>query len=308
MVAGRDALPVGATVYVTGANGAMGTEVSTYLRTLGWKVRTVSRMPIDGDADNIISANIFDPDEWLPHTEIDAPIIHLAGLANPRANNASEDELHELHTSGHARMAGKLAARGWQGRLIYSSSGGTVYGNPSQSPIPETHACNPISFYGRHKLAVETMLAETVSTPQDRLFILRIANLYGSRKAKANQGVIPIIADHILNGRPFPIFGDGTATRDYVHVHDISSAIHQCLVAPQDHGGIYNIGSGKGVALNTLIQAIEVHIGKNLDIRYEPAGVNVSANVLDNRKALGQLGWAVKHEVIEDILRGNAGI
>lgn len=298
----------GRTVYVTGANGAMGTEVSSDLRASGWNVRTVTRVPIEGDAGNIVSPDIFDPDEWLQPEDNNAAIIHLAGLANPRVANADDAELHELHTSGHVRMVEKLAMRNWQGRLIYSSSGGTVYGNVNQTPIPETQECNPISFYGRHKLAVEHMLERKISTAHDRLFILRIANLYGSRKAKSNQGVIPIIADHIHHDRPFPIFGDGSATRDYVHVHDISSAIHKCLVAPENLGGIYNIGSGKGVALISLIRAIETHLGKKLDTRYEPAGVNVSANVLDNSKAIELLGWTVKHDVIEDILSGNAGI
>jgi UDP-glucose 4-epimerase len=177
-------------------------------------------------------------------------------------------------------------------RLIFISSGGTVYGDAHQLPIPEDHPTDPICSYGIHKLAMEKYLH--LFRLQKRLdsIALRVANMYGeSQDLSKPLGAVTHFAARAVKGVPFEIWGDGNITRDYVHVDDVVSAILKAAsYAGREH--VFNIGSGHGVSLNQLVDMLRKRLGARVSVEYRPArGFDVPSNILDVSRAERELSW-----------------
>lgn len=139
------------------------------------------------------------------------------------------------------------------GRVVFASSGGTVYGDQPVEAFAETHPAAPISPYAVGKLAVEGYLRYFHRTTGLDTTALRIANPYGHRQRGARgQGVIAIALHAIAEGRPVTVFGDGSMVRDYVHIDDVTDTIAAMTGRPHAHE-VYNLGSGRGVSLTELL-------------------------------------------------------
>lgn len=140
--------------------------------------------------------------------------------------------------------------------FTYVSSGGAVYGNPVNAVAVETDLAQPISPYGVSRLAGESyarMYAGTFGIPTR---IVRCANAYGPGQSHSRpQGAVAVFLHRIAAGLTATIFGDGTATRDYVHVDDIASALSQ-LVLSRINCGVVNVGSGSGHTVVALLKII----------------------------------------------------
>jgi UDP-glucose 4-epimerase len=236
-------------------------------------------------------ATIFDA-RWLDPEARDAVIVHCAGASDPRESFRNFAVMAREHILPQVEMIEALLARGWRGRLVFISSGGTVYGNPQQLPIPETHPQAPISNYGLQKLIMERALTQLAEDRGFELVILRVSNPYGSMVSKPNQGVIPILIKAYLKDEEFCVIGDGSAERDYIEVRDLNRAIERAMrydmSAPVE---IFNIGSGKKTSLNDLIRLVGDLTGKRLRTRYTVSKSDVKSNVLDCSKAREVLGW-----------------
>lgn len=283
-------------VYITGASGVLGSELALhFLEQPNHRVGAVSRRPCPlippSHAAQITVADPFDA-TWFSPQRLDATIIHCAGLSDPRQEFNSFATLARDHILPHVAMVEALLDHGWKGRLIYFSSGGAVYGNTLQLPIPETHPTSPISFYGLHKLCLERALEHLARTRGFELIILRVANPYGTVVTKLNQGVIPILVRAYLTGSLFSIIGDGTAQRDYVEISDLCRAVSLCVShRMQEQVLTFNIGSGEGVALNALIALIGGTLNRRLRTRHLPAVHDVQSNILCRQRASEVLGW-----------------
>jgi UDP-glucose 4-epimerase len=284
-------------VYITGASGVLGSELALhFLGQPHHRVMAVSRRPCPlfspADPAQITVIDPFDA-AWFMPQQVDAVIIHCAGLSDPRQEFDSFATLARDHILPHVAMLEALLARGWKGRLIYFSSGGAVYGNTLQLPIPETHPTSPISLYGLHKLCLERAFEHLARTRGFELIILRVANPYGALVTKPNQGVIPILFKAYLTGSLFNIIGDGTAARDYLEISDLCRAVSLCVShRMQEPILTLNIGSGEGVALNALIALIGGTLNRQLRTRHLPAVYDVQTNILCRQRAHEVLGWA----------------
>jgi UDP-glucose 4-epimerase len=176
-------------------------------------------------------------------------------------------------------------------RILFLSSGGTVYGIPEVVPIPETHALRPISSYGIVKAAIEHYLEMYRRTRGFSPVIVRASNPFGPRQAHSGvQGVVSTFLRRILVGEPIEIWGDGTVVRDYLEVSDLAEL---CVrVGTSASKGAYNAGSGLGLSVNEVVEAVRKVTGADVKVIYKPARpVDVPRSVLDCSRAKNEFGW-----------------
>jgi UDP-glucose 4-epimerase len=176
-------------------------------------------------------------------------------------------------------------------RILFLSSGGTVYGIPEVVPILETHALRPINSYGIVKAAIEHYLEMYRRTRGFSPVIVRASNPFGPRQAHSGvQGVVSTFLRRILTDEPIEIWGDGTVVRDYLEVSDLAEL---CVRAgTSDREGAYNAGSGHGLSVNDVVEAVRKVTGANVKVIYKPARpVDVPRSVLDCSRAKNEFGW-----------------
>jgi UDP-glucose 4-epimerase len=220
-------------------------------------------------------------------------VIHLVSCTNPRSSN--EDRVYDAETNiiGSVRLLDECLAANVR-RVVVASSGGTIYGVNSAELIPEEAPTNPICAYGISKLAIEKYLFLYHHQLGLDYSALRLANPYGgdqSSPATIGVGAITAFFDRIVQGRPIDVWGDGQVVRDYVHVADVVSAFVAAAFGPSPNAAI-NIGTGEGISLIELIEAIGSVVGKRPIVHYSAArAVDVPRNVLDVTRACALLGW-----------------
>ena len=194
-------------------------------------------------------------------------------------------------------------------KVIFASSGGTVYGPPKELPIPEDHPTHPISSYGITKLAIEKYLGLFRHLHGLDYVALRISNPYGPyQDPRGQQGAIGVFLHRIYNGEPVTIWGDGSVTRDYLYISDLVEAL--VLAAEiETQEKVINVGSGCGFSLNKLLACIAVVVGEQPTVEYLPArALDVPENVLDITRARAALEWSPRTELEEGIARVWEGI
>jgi UDP-glucose 4-epimerase len=216
---------------------------------------------------------------------------HLVSTTLPKDSNDNPVYDVESNLLGSLRML-QLAVHHRIRKVIFSSSGGTVYGIPRQTPIPETHATDPVCSYGVCKLAIEKYLHLFRTLHGLDYCSLRISNPFGENQRIASaQGAVTTFLYKALTGEPIDVWGDGSVVRDYVYVGDATRAMVAAINA-ETHGQSINIGSGRGQSVNDLLMAIERMTGKPVLRRYTAARqFDVQSNVLDIRRAKEILNW-----------------
>jgi UDP-glucose 4-epimerase len=179
-------------------------------------------------------------------------------------------------------------------RILFLSSGGTVYGIPDTVPIPETHPLRPISSYGIVKASVEHYLELYRRTRGLSPIIIRASNPFGPRQAHSGvQGVISTFLRRILAGQPIEVWGDGTVVRDYFEVGDLAELCVHAGTSRKE--GAYNAGSGYGLSINDIVKVVRDVTGSNFETVYKPGRpVDVPRSVLDCSRAKKDFGWECK--------------
>lgn len=224
-------------------------------------------------------------------TGVDA-VIHMACTILPQMSNS--DPLFDVVTNvGGSLHLLDAAVKNKVKKVIFFSSGGTVYGVPRQVPIPETHPTNPTCSYGISKLMVEKYLRLYRELYGLNTCSLRLANPYGPyQRVKSAQGAIPVFCYKALTGAPIEIWGDGSVRRDFIYVDDVVSAVLKVVETEEDIPQEINIGSGKAVSIRELLAFIGDATGKTPDCRYKPArAFDVPVSMLDITLAEKHLHW-----------------
>lgn len=178
-------------------------------------------------------------------------------------------------------------------RVVFLSSGGTVYGPDVPLPTPEDAAQNPISWYGVQKLSVEKYLAVYRRLRGLDSFTLRVSNPFGPHQTNPKQGLVGSVIRHALDGTPVDIFGDGEIIRDYVYVADVIDAIMAAATIDDPSAPrVYNIGSGIGRSVNEVVRAVRQVSEKPIEINRLPGRpVDVAKSILDITRAEKYLSW-----------------
>ena len=187
-------------------------------------------------------------------------------------------------------------------RVVYALSGGGVYGEPLQVPIPEGHAVNPITPYGISKHTVEHYLFTYNILYGLQYVVLRYGNVFGPRQSsKGEAGVVAIFCEQMLQNVTPKIFGDGTKTRDYVYVTDVARANVQALQYGEQE--IFNIAFGKPTTDEEIFDAVRTALGI---AAFKPHYVDkrpgeIEHCHLDVSKARERLNWEPKVPVAEGV-------
>jgi UDP-glucose 4-epimerase len=189
----------------------------------------------------------------------------------------------------------KMASERSMRKVVFVSSGGTVYGNPGYLPIDESHPTNPASPYGITKLAIEKY-GFMYSLLRDLPFVaVRPGNPFGPDQIGGQgQGFVATALFAALTGKSIKIFGDRGTIRDYIYIDDLVSGIASALDAGEP-GDVYNIGTGIGLDNRTVldhISALAAADGRKLIVQIEPPRpFDVAANVLSSARLTYRSGW-----------------
>jgi len=178
------------------------------------------------------------------------------------------------------------------GKVIFSSTGGALYGEPDVVPADEDHPVRPLSPYGTSKFAFEQYLGTFRRTFGVDFTVLRYANIYGPRQDfHAEEGrVIAIFAGRMLEGKPVTIDGTGEQARDMLHVGDVATANLAAL--EQGSGGTFHISTGIPVTVNDLFRKLALLTDYHLEPTHGAARKgDVYRIALANERARHQLGW-----------------
>ena len=193
------------------------------------------------------------------------------------------------------------AARAAGARLVFASTGGAIYGDVEE-PAAEDAPLRPVSAYGLAKRAAEIYVDGWNRMYDTAHVVLRFANVYGPRQsATLEGGVIAIFLERLAAAEPTAIFGDGTFTRDFVHVDDVVRAL---LLAAGHQGGVYNVGTGVETSIGELHALCERAVGVTAPPRHDPprAG-DARRSVLDPTLAARELGFSATVRLQDGITR-----
>ena len=189
----------------------------------------------------------------------------------------------------------KMASERPMRKVVFVSSGGTVYGNPGYLPIDESHPTNPVSPYGITKLSIEKYGLMYSRLRELPFVAVRPGNPYGPDQIGGQgQGFVATALFAALAGKSIKIFGDRGTIRDYIYIDDLVSGIAAALDSGEP-GEVYNIGTGLGLDNRTVLDHIGVLAkseGRELDIQIEPPRpFDVAANVLSSARLTYRSGW-----------------
>lgn len=287
---------------VLGGRGFIGSHLIDALLARGYHVRCFDRPHVVSLGEAHLDNPNFELYEGDLVSEADVTealvgcdaCFHLVSTTLPKSSNADPVFDVESNVLGTVRLLAHAVKSGLR-KVIFVSSGGTVYGVPTQLPIPETHLTDPVCSYGISKLTIEKYLGLFNQLHGLDYTVLRIANPFGERqRTHASQGAVAVFLGKALRSEPVEIWGNGSVIRDYIYISDVVDALMLSL-EPTSSEHVLNIGSGCGHSLNEVLDAIEKVTGRAVERRYLQArAFDVPASVLSIKRAQQSLGWTPK--------------
>ncbi len=230
-------------------------------------------------------------------------VLHLVSTTLPK--NSNDDPVYDVQSNIVATLQMLDAMVEHKvSKIVFISSGGTVYGDPIYLPIDEKHPTDPLVSYGVTKLAIEKYLQIYSRSHGIKTISLRVANPYGERqRIETAQGAVAVFINSALAGEAIQIWGDGSVTRDYIHVSDVAEAFVRAI----EYSGAencFNISSGLGVNLNELIGMLESVLGKPIERSFFPGRLfDVPVSILSNDLAYRELGWVPLISMHDGLIR-----
>jgi UDP-glucose 4-epimerase len=287
-------------ILVTGGAGFIGSHIVEAYLAEGHEVQVIDNLATGRRSNVPSAARLHEIDlhsrELAGVFEAFKPDVvnHLAAQASVKVSTGDPVFDLEVNGGGTARVA-MLAAEHGVKKLLYSSTGGALYGDPDFVPVPETHPIRALSPYGVSKRVGEMYVDYVSRTRGLEYTILRYANAYGPRQDPHGEaGVVAIFTGLMLAGETCTIDGDGEQLKDYVYVGDIARA--NVLALARGSGQAINIGTGKGTSVNAIFAALQKATGSTKPANYGPPRPGDVRNIwLDSTLAGELLGW--RHEV-----------
>ncbi len=283
---------------VTGGAGFIGSHIVDRLLQEGLKVAVVDNLEV-GKRENLNpGASFYEVGLGSPaladvfSDERPQVVFHLAAQSSVVRSVQDPAEDARTNVLGSLNLL-EQCRRFPIERLVYSSTGGALYGEPQHLPCSEDHPVRPLSPYGASKYAVEGYVHCFSLLGGFKYTVLRYGNVYGPRQDPAGEaGVIAIFAGRMLQGNEVIIYGDGNQERDFIYVGDVVEANIRALQDENGDGEVYNIGSGRGVSVNTIFEGLARLTGYGKPPNYQPPRPGEVYRIyLDAEKARRKLGW-----------------
>jgi UDP-glucose 4-epimerase len=275
------------TVLLTGGRGRLSSVIRHYCSGDALRIVPFSRTRGEGihSLDDLLTPGLWEEAEVVAHAAWST--VPLLSERNPGVE--WETDLPLL-----VRILRKLSGLPGPARphFIFFSSGGTVYGDATGRPSREDDPLRPKGWHGLAKVQAENLVREFCTKAEIPFTILRIANPYGFAGAiNRPQGIIPIIIQTLLEGRTFPLWGDGHAVKDFLHAADFATAFQATV--ERRATGTFNLSSGESHSVMEIVQKLEEQLKGKLKLAPEPAFPwDVVESRLDNQRIRKALGWS----------------
>lgn len=283
-------------VLVLGGGGFIGSHIVEALGAQDINVRVFNRgLPLPCLNCDWISGDFLDKSLLLSSLRNIDVVVHSLGTSVPATS--AIDPIFDVESNLVGTLQLLAAMRESEvSRLIYLSSGGTVYGNTSSGLVSEDSPMSPISSYGAVKVAIEKFIGVSAHEWGLRPVILRPSNPYGERQTVGRQGLIANILDRALKGQSVTVFGDGLNVRDYIYIRDLA----ELVVAAVRSGeiGTFNVGSGIGHTILGVIHLAESVTGTVIPVeRLAARPFDVREIILDCSSAASVFGWRATTDI-----------
>jgi len=283
-------------VVVTGGAGFIGSHLAAHLAEGGFRVVAVDSLEratavkrLEEVGVPLVVGDVRHVD--LPPADV---VVHAAAYINVEESWERPYDYMWNNAAATARVANQCAETG--ARLVYISSA-AVYGEPQRLPIDENHPTKPLSPYGLSKLAGEQMTQMLAPGAA----VLRLFNVYGPGQTGPYAGVVSKFIERAKRGLPPVIYGDGTQTRDFIHVADVAQFVE--VVLDRGAAGVYNVGTGRAVSIRELAAIVMQLAGLSGEPLYGPPRPgDIKHSTADVSKAKA-LGWQPQISLEEGLRR-----
>lgn len=302
-------------VLVTGCAGMIGSHLSDKLINLNFEVIGIDNLS-SGKIENL-NHKMITSNNFYQNTITDKSLIkelfekykfnyvfHCAAEIDLRKSFKEPIPNAETNIIGSLNLIEQAVKH--QSKFIFSSTGGAIYAPTSHYPFTELYKTDPLSPYGISKLTIEKYLKAFHKHSDLSYVALRYSNVYGSRQAFGECGVLSIFINKLLKAQSINVFGDGNQIRDYIYVDDVVDA----NIKAMELSGIYNVGTGEETSVNQIILHLNKYFGM-IDVNYlDAVPGEMKYSVLNSHK-LKSKGWQPKFNLdqgIAEILKGKVNV
>lgn len=280
---------------VVGGSGFLGSHVVDALLAKGHEVRVLDvRQPLPEVADRwreveFVHGDMLDPRALETAVAGCTNVLHYGTTTIPKTS-ISDPDLDNQNLASVLRLL-RACENARVEKIVYPSSGGTVYGKPDRLPVPEDAPLRPSSPYAATKIAIEFQLAAAHRSRGQDYAVLRYGNPYGPRQDPAGRmGVVSVVFGLLRRGKAPTLYGDGSAVKDFFFATDAASAAVAALRSAEHH--VFNAASGRGTSILELFEAMAKVVGRPFEPqRAAPLPGDEPSCVLDVRRIHRELGW-----------------
>ena len=296
------------TILITGGAGFIGSHLADAALAEGHRVVVLDDLST-GNRENVpddaafVEGSVTDADLDAIFADHGVTVLnHHAAQTNVRVSIRDPLFDADVNVRGGIRLLEACRSAGVR-RVLFASSGGTVYGAQETFPCDESHPLRPESPYGCSKLSFEHYLRAYREMGIVEPVIFRYANVYGPRQdPKGEAGIVAILAEKFLAGQPPHIFGDGEQTRDYVFVGDVAEASLRVLA--EWKAGVYNVGTARETTVNELVEIVADALGERVEpIHDAPVPGELRRSSLEPAALRERYGWAPGVSIEEGVHR-----